>query len=214
MAKFCSNCGSALNEETKFCPKCGAPTQTIAAQNAARPAEPYRESAGSGSGGARQGIPAPGFSDRVNDPRILAAVKKNRKIARVFSLVLVPLPLIGFAAYSIFSGKMEFFNALKYGGVISAVFLVFALFGFIKGRAEKTYEATVIDKKTRTVYRSKDSGSTGYTEYVTVVRTTDGKKKNIVEREGSLTPAWNYLDVGDRFKYHPQFHFPYELYDK
>ena len=34
---------------------------------------------------------------------------------------------------------------------------------------------------------------------------TDGKKKRIVEQEGSQIWAWDYLQVGDRFKYHPQF---------
>lgn len=52
------------------------------------------------------------------------------------------------------------------------------------------------------------------TSYITVVRTTDGKEKKIVERDGSQIWAWNYLNVSDRFRYHPQFHFPYELYDK
>ncbi|MBR6005785.1 MAG: zinc ribbon domain-containing protein, partial [Clostridia bacterium] len=66
-------------------------------------------------------------------------------------------------------------------------------------------------------YRHNNSDDTHretVTEYVTTVRTSDGKKKRIVEQEGSQIWAWNYLQVGDRFKYHPQFHFPYELYDK
>ena len=99
------------------------------------------------------------------------------------------------------------------GGVISAVFLIFALFMFIKERAKNAYEATVIDKTSRSTYRNNDSGNL-ITEYITVVKTSDGRKKKIVEREGSQILAYNYLDIGDRFKYHPQFHFPYERYDK
>ena len=201
---FCSNCGAQIDENAKFCPNCGA------AQNAAPVSEPVSVHTGNG-------IPAPGFSDRVNHPEILAAVKKNRKAAGIFSLFFVPLPLLGFVIYSIVSDKMETTDALKYGAAISGIFLLFALYGFVKERAKNTYEATVIDKKSRLTYKHNNSDDTHretVTEYVTMVRTSDGKKKRIVEQEGSQIWAWDYLQVGDRFKYHPQFRFPYELYDK
>lgn len=38
------------------------------------------------------------------------------------------------------------------GGIVSAIFLAFVLFSFIKERAKNTYEATVIDKKTNRSY--------------------------------------------------------------
>ncbi|MBO4356045.1 MAG: zinc-ribbon domain-containing protein [Clostridia bacterium] len=197
MSHFCSKCGASLPEGVKFCPGCGAPVTQSATDNNV------------------SGIPKPGFSDRVNDPEILAAVKKNRKAAGIFGLFLVPLPLIGFIIYSFFSDKMEIKEAAIYGGIISAVFLIFALYGLIKGRAEKTYVATVIDKKTHLTYRHGNSDNSDMiTEYITVVRKDDGKKKKIVEQEGSQIWAYNYLQIGDRFKYHPQFSFPYELYDK
>lgn len=215
MANFCSNCGSALGGGAKFCPECGEPIQQNTTPQAAPTAQPYAAPVYAGNGTARQGIPAPGFSDRVNHPEILAAVKKNRKTAGIFSLFLIPLPLIGFVVYSVFSDKMETGQAVKYGGFISVVFLIFSLYNSIKERAKNSYEATVIDKKSHRAYRHKSSDDTSYyTEYITVVRTTDGRKKKIVEREGSQVWAWDYLQVGDRFKYHPQFHFPYELYDK
>ena len=50
--------------------------------------------------------------------------------------------------------------------------------------------------------------------YVTYVRTTSGQMKKITEWTPTYLSAWNYLEVGDRFKYHPQLHFPYEKYDK
>lgn len=202
---FCSNCGAQIESNTKFCPNCGT------AQNAT-PAPAY-----AGNGTVQNGIPTPGFSDRVNHPEILAAVKKNRKVAGIFSLFFVPLPLLGFVIYSIVSDKMETTDALKYGAVISGIFLLFAIYGFVKERAKNTYEATVIDKKSRLTYKHNNSDDTHretVTEYVTTVRTSDGKKKRIVEQEGTQIWAWEYLQVGDRFKYHPQFHFPYELYDK
>lgn len=214
MAKFCPNCGSPLGEGAKFCPECGAPIPGDTAPYTAPPVQTPQTPVYAGNGAVRQGIPAPGFSDRVRDARILAAVKKNRRASGIFALFFVPLPLIGLLVYSLISNKMEPDQALRYGGFLSLVFLAFALYGFIKERANNTYEATVIDKKSRRAYRHHDSDSADYTEYITVVRTADGKKKKIVEREGAQIWAWDYLKVGERFKYHPQFHFPYELYDK
>jgi len=206
---FCQGCGNKLEDGAKFCPTCGKVVQ-IEQQPTA-----FQTPAYSGNGAVRQGIPAPGFSDRVNHPEILAAVKKNRKAAKVFAFILVPLPIIGFIVYSLVSEKMKLSNAALYGGIISAIFLLFALISFIKGRASNTYDAVVSDKKSSLEYRHENNeDSERVMKYMTVVLTTDGKKKKIVEWEGSQIVAYNYLNVGDRFRYHPQFNFPYELYDK
>ncbi|MBR0134674.1 MAG: zinc-ribbon domain-containing protein [Clostridia bacterium] len=209
MSKFCKNCGTQINDSIRYCPNCGAALTVPDAQPAYAPAGPVY----AGNGAVRQGVPAPGYSDRADHPEILAAIKKNRKAAGIFAFFLVPLPLIGSVIYGITSDKTEIGRAAMIGGVISAVFLIFALFMFIKERAKNAYEATVIDKTSRSTYRNNDSGNL-ITEYITVVKTSDGRKKKIVEREGSQILAYYYLDIGDRFKYHPQFHFPYERYDK
>jgi len=215
MAKYCKNCGSPLSEETKFCPNCGAAQDAQSAQSAVNASANNIPSGFAGNGAVREGIPAPGFSDRVNHPEILAAVKKNRRSAGIFALFIVPLPLIGFIVYSTFDDNMDIGQAAVYGGIVSAIFLAFALYSFIKERAKNTYEATVIDKRSEWTYRHTNTDSRErYMEYTTIVRTASGKKKKIVEHEGSLIWAYNYLQIGDRFRYHPQFHFPYELYDK
>ena len=222
---FCSHCGKEVLDAPRFCPYCG--TRILYG-------EPSAANAGAGTAGAEPktinaGAPADetsvaetpadeaialGFSDRANHPEILAAVKKNRKASKIFMLFLVPLPLIGFVAYSLFSGNMELSKALLYGGIVSAVFLIFALIGLATGRAEKSYDAVVVKKSTGQVYRSGSGGSDAITEYRTTVRTDAGKTKTITEREGSRIVAYHYLNEGDRFRYHPQFVFPYELYDK
>ena len=209
MARFCSNCGTQLSDDAKFCNNCG--TSVNQAQTAPRPApQPETQYA--------QGVGyTPGFSNRVNDPEIVAAVKKNRKASAVFMLFIVPLPLIGFLIYGSMSKDMEIGQAFLFGAIVSAIFLVFALVGLAKNRAEKSYDAVVVDKKSRTAYGHRDSSDGSREmiyEYITVVRTDDGRTKNIVEREGSMIIAYNYLNVGDRFRYHPQFNFQYELYDK
>ena len=199
---ICRNCGNTIPDGSPFCAVCGAP-QTVY--------QPY-----AGGGAERTGIPAPGFSDRAEHPEILAAVKKNKNAAKIFALILVPLPLIGFIIYALVSKKMEIGSAALYGGIISAVFLLFALISFIRSSTKKSYDAVVTDKKSYQTYRHSNSSNDRdmITEYKITALTDDGRKKKIVEREGSLILAYNYLNVGDRFRYHPQFNFPYELYDK
>ena len=231
MPDFCQKCGHSLTANTRFCPGCGAPViqtpvaakpqpkqyvqpqpkQYVQPQPVAQAKPVY-----AGQGEVRTGIPAPGFSDRVKHREVLAAVKKNRRAAGVFGFFLVPLPLAGFVIYSLVSDKMELKQALLIGGIVSAVFLLFAIIGAAKNRAANTYDATVIDKQSRLTYRHRNSSDSNemITEYTTTVRTTAGKTKKIVEQEGSQIWAYNYLQVGDRFRYHPQFAFPYELYDK
>lgn len=84
---FCKQCGSELKNNAKFCDNCGAPAASAqSSQHAYTPpeqpvyAQPVAAPEGfAGNGELRQGIPMPGYSDRVNHPEILAAVKKNRK---------------------------------------------------------------------------------------------------------------------------------------
>lgn len=228
MSKFCQNCGSVINEGAKFCDNCGTPVpQQAPVQQSVPQGQPTGQYVPMGQ--AQQvpqgatinsfyGTPAipPGFSDKVNDPEILEAIKKNRKAAGIFGLFIVPLPFIGFTIYSFVSDSMEPKQGMLYGAIVSAIFLLFALFSRLKQRASNTYEGVVVDKKQRERSDSdSDSGrSNYYTEYITVVKTTDGKKKKIRETSNGVVVAYNYLPVGARFKYHPQFAFPYELYDK
>ena len=216
---YCMNCGKEIPDHSKFCEYCGSavsaadlsqfPSQMRAENHYEQP-QTYV-----GNGAVRNGIPAPGFSDRVNHPEILKSVKKGRRAAKIFLLFLVPVPVIGFAIYSIFSGEMELPKALLYGGIVSAVFLLFAIISLARSRAEKSYDATVIGKTTELTYRHKNtSDQEMITEYRTLIRTDSGKKRTIVEREGSRILAYTYMKEGDRFRYHPQFAFPYELYDK
>ena len=217
MSNFCPKCGSALTANTSFCPSCGTPlngAQTAAAQQAQPNVQTQPVYAGNGE--VRSGIPAPGFSDRVTHSEVIAALKKNKRAACIFCFFLVPLPLVGFIIYSLVTGKMELGKAAIIGGIVSAVLLLFAIFSAAKNRAGNTYEATVIDKQSHLTYRHRNSSENSQmiTEYTTTVRTTDGKTKKIVEQEGSQIWAYNYLQIGDKFRYHPQFAFPYELYDK
>lgn len=219
---FCKQCGSEIKNNAKFCDNCGAPVASVQPSQHAHTqpgqpayAQPVAAPAGiAGKGEVRQGIPMPGYSDRVKHPEILAAVKKNRKAAGIFGLILVPLPLIGFIIYGAVSKDMEIGQAALIGAIVSVIFLIFALVGRFRQRESASYEGVVTDKKSRLRSDSEENDRHDYMEYTVYVRTSDGKKKKIVEREGSMIIAYYYLDIGDHFRYHPQFNFPYELYDK
>ena len=199
--KYCTQCNSPVNDNEKFCANCGAP---VGQENAAQSFNYTFD------GNAI----APGYSDRVNDPEILAAVQKNKKATKIFALILVVAPFIGFSIYSMVSDKMELQQGLVYGAVLSAIFLLCTIVTLLKNRTKNTYEAIVTDKKTRERSDHNQEHTHYYTEYLTYVKTTDGKKKKIVERHAGPLTAYGYLQVGDKFKCHPQFNFPYELYDK
>lgn len=165
------------------------------------------------------GVPAPGWSDRVNDPELLAALAKQKKSARRVAGILVPFPLVGFAIYGMVSDSMELGKALIYGAIVSAVFLIFALIGKRQSSSKNAYEGVVVDKQTRRRRRRESDGDGGsvvstYNELITVVQTNSGEQKKITERDDTRTLAWDYLQVGERFRYHPEHAFPYELYDK
>lgn len=230
MSGFCSNCGAPIPDSSKFCRLCGTAVEPLPPGRQTPPNQPRQTGQPqyapppqtrityAGTGEVREGIPAPGFSNRVNHPEIIAAMKRNSKAALIFSLFIIPLPFAGFMIYSSVSGKMETKNAAIYGGIVSGVFLLFALIGLIKQRSSGTYDAVVTGKKVETEYRrdSSDSSRRGMQQrvYVTMIRTEDGRKKKIREREGPQIWLYNYVQAGDRFRYHPQFAFPYELYDK
>ncbi len=218
MANFCPNCGQPVKTDDIFCEHCGVKLSDydVPAGQASPPvSQPAAEPVYAGNGAVREGIPRPGFSDRVNHPEILAAVKKTRKASGVAGLFIVPLPLIGFYLYAMITGNMETKQALLTGAVVSGVFLLFTLISAVKNRAENSYEAVVTDKYKKKRKDDDGSGSSAAAyDYITAARTTDGKKKLIVEPDPVRAWAYNHLEVGDRFRYHPQFAFPYELYDK
>ena len=163
----------------------------------------------------KKGVPEAGWSDRVNSPELAAAVAKNRRAAFRWGVVLCIIALVAPTVVSKFAPdavKPE--QAIPMGLVIAGAIIVFSVLNKIVRSFRKPYEAVVTDKIVeKNLSRNRDDTDNDRVYYITVVRTTDGRRKKI--KETGMRPfVWNYMSVGDRFRYHPQFDFPYELYDK
>ena len=208
--KFCTECGQRLEEGVKFCPNCG---KVVPAE--ANGQEPQNNTYTMND--SRNHTPdcppnyTPGFSNRIHDPEMKAAVKKNRRASRIFLLIFMPVPVIVAAIYALVTGEMELGQAIIGGAVVSGIILLINFLIGMSHSAKNSYEAVVIDKKyeyTRTEHDTYNH------VYKTIVRTTEGHKKVIQETSHMPRSAYEYLSVGDRFRYHPQLAYPYEKYDK
>lgn len=196
---YCVSCGKKLEDGDSFCPGCGAPA--VAVKEGGAPVSPA------------SGI-KPGFSDKINDPAIRAAMKKNNKAAGVFAVLLVLAPPV---VTLILSLKNNDFSYFRHGMILAAVFLVFYLISVTKKKGEKQWDGTVTEKHTET--RQEKTSADGddclstYTLYIVQIRKENGRVKKLKEKEHNH-PYYNYLQVGDRVRYHPQFNYYYEKYDK
>lgn len=162
----------------------------------------------------RQGVPEPGWSDRINDPEILAGIERNRKTALTWCCVAIIIALVAPFAVSIFvENSLSQMDALKVGCAISGIIAVCSLFSRLSHSMRNAYEGEVTDKREELHHRSSKDDSYSI-RYVTYVKRSDGGRTKIKDSSKGAASAWQYLKVGDRFKYHPQLGFPYELYDK
>lgn len=192
---FCKHCSMQMPDNAVFCANCGAP-------------------AGGGQSAAAYPYVSPGFSDRINHPSFRQAIKKARKGTGIFAVLLIAAPIIITLVISI---KEDDFVYLGIGAAVSLIFLVINLISAAKRSAEKQWDGVVADKQTRSVRsRDRENGGSYYTEYVTVFRDERGKTKK--RTEGTPTNDahlyYDYLNVGDRVRYHPEFGGFFEKYDK
>ena len=206
--KFCTECGQRLEEGVKFCPNCGNAVPAAAAGTETQN-NTYTPNY------TQNNTPnyTPGFSTRINDPEIQAALNKNRRASRIFLLISIPIPVVVACIYALVTGEMELGQAIIGGAVVSGIILLINILIGMSHSAKNSYEAVVIDKKYEYDHKTNDSTSNEYV-YKTIVRTTDGHKKVIQETSHIPRSAYEYLCVGDRFRYHPQLAYPYEKYDK
>ena len=128
---YCQHCGVALSENVRFCTACGK------AQAQTEPSVPPNVNSG-----------LVGFSARINDPAFAKYVKNSNKWSGIFAVLLAFAAVIGFYIYGETSSEMQNPQALFIGLGIGGMFILIALFQVIGRKSSKTWDGTVVDKKT------------------------------------------------------------------
>lgn len=193
MATFCTLCGNEIVEGSGFCGSCGAKVEDF------RPT------------GGKVHI---GFSDKIDDPELLAARRKQKRATFIFALIIIPLPIMITLILGIANDSFEY---LPVGGGVTLIFLLSVLISVIKSKTKTQWDGTVLKKYTREVRtRDKDGDYLAHTEYIIEVQKDDGKMTKIKEggRSGGASYYFDYLNEGDKIRYYPQFANFYEKYDK
>lgn len=157
--------------------------------------------------------PLVGWSDVANSPEMVETVKKNRRSAMGWTWVLTLLFPVGFLIAGLLSHEVPLNEALIIGIGLGLLILAINLWR-IAGMKKPVWDGVVMKKVEKKRYkRDNDDGSSqSYMEYIVLIRTERGKKKRIVERQRGRD-MYDYLDVGDRVRYHPALE-TYEKYDK
>ncbi|AGA68389.1 hypothetical protein Desdi_0866 [Desulfitobacterium dichloroeliminans LMG P-21439] len=202
---ICSACGTAIPQDALFCINCGA------AVNNGEPHSSQARSFASQDSGDTQRMNLIGFSDMCNSPEILEAAQKNRKSSIGCMWILVFVPLIGFPIAGLLMDDFPFGESAVIGVGIALVMLIINVFALRRAK-QPMWEGIVTNKFSKEKYEHKDDASKTYTEYTVTITTDAGRKKTIVEKD-SRRVMYDYLDVGDKVRFHPKFG-TYEKYDK
>lgn len=150
----------------------------------------------------------PGYSGRSDDPEIIKGIGKFYWTVRVIFLVAIAAPPLVCAFIK--GGK-----SMAIGAGLSAIFLAAYIIWELKRRLQKPWEGVIAEKFTKARnYFSVTSSIASYSrsvKYYIKVKTEGGtvKKKRI-----SPAVFYEYLEVGDRVRFHPKLNGFYEKYDK
>ncbi len=157
--------------------------------------------------------PLVGWSDVANSPEMVETIKKNRRSAMGWTWVFTLLFPVGFLIAGLLSDEVPLIEALIIGIGLGLLILAINLWR-IAGMKKPVWDGVVMKKVEKKRYkRDNDDGSSqSYMEYIVLIRTERGKKKRIVERQRDRA-MYDYLDVGNRVRYHPALE-TYEKYDK
>lgn len=150
-----------------------------------------------------------GYSEKINDETITKALKKNQKIGAIISICAVIIPLIVGVVMSVGGNK----DGITIGIGVSLVFFLCIVIPAIKKKISKEWEGTVISKEIKKVRRKVKDDYREEEHYIIHVQKISGAKTKIDESV-VYHPYYDYLNEGDKIKYHPKFNNYYEKYDK
>ena len=154
----------------------------------------------------------PGFSRKCDDPEILKGVKRWKNTARIAMLVftIAPALICGVISKGDFSS-----TCFIIGVILSGIFLFASLLYEIKRACQKQFDGVITDKhKKAKHYVDVNETIATYSEktfYYIKIKTDDGKVKTI---KNTNPMFYDYLNVNDRVRFHPELNGYIEKYDK
>ena len=201
---FCRTCGEALEEGAEVCPVCGTkvgekPSGAPAGSFGTRTRDEWLV------GNAQSAGITPGYSKKFDTPEFQAALKAgNSSYTRLLLITLLVLPPVVMLIVSLF--RRDLGVGLLFGGtiVVYAIEIPVIAFFLIRRNTAKPWDGEVVDLEHRTSDESAD-------RYYIICRTNEGKKRKVADFGHSM---YEYLQVGDRVRFHPRLNVPLEKYDK
>lgn len=199
---YCPHCGAKREKNGDVCANCGKEYSLEKSMK----------------GVPALGAAGIGWSPYVNAPSLKKQEKKTKRGLRIgMGIVSVII-----AAVIMISSKMDFEDLLDGGyvtvlGPLVIIWVFWFLWMTINFRKKKGWEGEVINKDQKTYEdKRKDDEGNSWTEsttyYTVYFRDTAGKEHKFVQ---SRTGSWyDYLEVGDRVRYHGKYTNYYEKYDK
>ena len=149
----CLVCAKEIPDGSTFCLYCGMPTDEKELEKLVQSEDGnlkemqsyfQDESAGYENSGFSQG-----FSNRVNDPEILAAVKKNNRAGFGCAVLCVFIPFFAIVIGSMITEELEIMTAVMIGAGVSVLFFIFYLLFAIHKRFDKSWDGVVTKQYTR-----------------------------------------------------------------
>lgn len=205
---FCIHCGEEIPDDSGFCPFCGKRI------NKSEDRPDMKQYSDTEPIQSDTHISRNGFSDKISDPAIKSAMKSNRKGTTIFAVILILAPVV---ITLILGVKNDDMSIVGIGAVISVIFLIINLISGAKKKTEKQWDGTVTDKRLETKRKKftseGDRDAQSSTIYITQFSTDSGKTKTLEEAAVNHI-YYDYLNVGDKVRYYPQFNCYYEKYDK
>lgn len=191
---YCQHCGEEMPEKAKTCPSCEG--------------EQSRQETESSLTNRK----LVGFSDRINDPRIAAVMKKINSSGMVFTYILAVVAVLGFTVVGAAEvGGFELPSAAYMGLAIGGLLVVIGFFQRAGAKKDKTWDGTIVDKKTKEASYSERRQGDYQTQYLLYIRRDDGKTKKI-----SCTKEYfDYIRICERVRHHAgTADYILEKYDK
>jgi hypothetical protein len=200
MSKFCTFCGSPLENAARFCPNCGTAIGQVAPQQPT-PVSAY--------------LAAPsliGWTTRHQDPAVLARAAKNKRIAFGFTLFLAIAFPVGFSLAGFLSEEVSVSQALLIGLGLGLLMLILGLVRLAAMKAG-TWDGTVTDKQQKQKMDNSYSDDAVHHKTVYTILLTEDSGKTHKLKYTDNRSVYDYFHVGERVRCHEAFG-TYEKYDK